>query len=326
MKRLFALFFLLPTLAFAWQPDPNKVITVTVPNPPGSGNEVAFRTLTSIINKTDKGPKFIVVNQPGADGVVALNALKDKPADGYHIMAAVQPSTVLTNDIWEKNVKKFEWNTFAYPIVYGRSPLVLIANSSSRVNTPVDFIRLIATPTEPINVATGGGAHRTAFEYLMYKGNGNRDLVKNIKFQGPMQVLNSVAQYDGKNGTEFGFLPIAIAQPLIQAGRVKPIGITGNQVMPQYPNVPLLNEVSPGNTITASWFIVLPPNASKEVVDWYSRTFAQAMKTKEYQVWTKENAVTFDFKEVTPDGIHRENKSLRATYMPLLQKLDLTKE
>lgn len=326
MKKLLSILLLLPALCFAWQPDANKIITVTVPNPPGSGNELAFRELTSIIAKTDKNTKFVIVNQPGADGVVALNALMEKAPDGYNIMAAVQPSTVLTNDIWEKNVKKFEWDSFSYPITYGRSPLVLIANSKSNVNTPQDFVRLISTTTKPVSVAIGGGAHRTAFEYLMVKGQGNTDQVKTIRFQGPLQVVTSVAQFDGKDGTEFGVLPIAIAQSLIQAGKVKPIGFTGSHPVPRYLNVPSLNTVSPGNNIAASWFIVMPPNTPKEIVTWYSQTFAAAMRTKEYKQWADENAVIVDFSEITLEGVMKENKSLRATYLPLLQKIDTSKE
>jgi tripartite-type tricarboxylate transporter receptor subunit TctC len=326
MKKLFALLLLVPALCFAWQPDANKIITVTVPNPPGSGNELAFRELASIIAKTDKTTKFVIINQPGADGVVALNSLMAKTPDGYNIMAAVQPSTVLTNDIWEKNVKKFNWDTFVYPITYARSPLVLIASSKSAVNTPAEFVKLISSTSKPISVAVGGGAHRTAFEYLMIKGQGNADAVKTIRFQGPLQVVTSVAQYDGTDGTEFGILPMSIAQSLIQAGKVKPIGITGSKTLARYPTVPLLNGVAPGNNIAASWFIVLPPSTPNDVVAWYSKTFAAAIRTSEFKQWADDNAVIIDLSELTPEAVTRENKELRATYMPLLQKIDLSKD
>ena len=95
-------------------------------------------------------------------------------------------------------------------------------------------------------VAVGGGAHRTAFEYLMEKGQGNRDQVKSIKFNGPVPAVQSVASYDGKTGTEFGIMPIAVANPLVQAGKVKIIGFTGDRRVSAYPNVPFLSTVAPG--------------------------------------------------------------------------------
>ena len=71
MKRLFALLFLLPALAFAW--EPTKPVTVVIGNTPGAGNEMAFRKLAEIVQKDN--PKFVYVVQcmPGADSVVANN-------------------------------------------------------------------------------------------------------------------------------------------------------------------------------------------------------------------------------------------------------------
>ena len=326
MKRLLAILLLLPTLAFAWQPNPNKVITVTVGNAPGAGNEIAFRTLAAIIAETNKDPKFVIVNQPGADSVVAMNSLLKQPNDGYYINALSHMSTFVTNDIWEKDVKKWQWNDFTHVITIGKSPLVLVASSKSQVNTPEEFIQRIQTTRQPISVAIGGGAHRTAFEYLMLKGNGNADQVKTIKFQGPLQAVTSVAQFETAGGTEFGIMPIAVARPLIEAGKVKPIGFTGTRHMPQYPWVPLLNTVAPGINVYAAWSIVMPPNVSKDVVAWYTKTFADAIHTKQYQQWCYNNVVFVEELELTPAGIVRHAQSLRDAFLPMLQKIDLSKD
>lgn len=326
IKKILIAFLMLPILAFAWQPDPQKPITVLVPNTPGSGNELAFRTLASIIAKTDAGPKFVIVNQPGADGVVALNNLMTLPADGHSIIATSYGGMYLTNDIWEKNVKKFQWDSFPFTLNIGKSPLVLVASVKSPVNTPEEFIRLISTSTRPINVAVGGGAHRTVFEFLMAQGRGNPDIAKVVKFQGPVPAVTSVAQYDGSVGTEFGIMPIAIAQPLIRAGKVKPIGFSGTQKMPQYPTVPVMRVNNQTINITAAWTITMPPNTPREVVDWYVRTFAAASRTKEYQEWCLENVVYINDAERTPTGVFNDVKKMRETFLPLLEKIDLSKE
>ena len=326
MKRLLALLFFVPIMAMAWQPEAGKVITVLVPNPPGSGNELAFRTLASIVAKTNPGPKFVVETKPGADGVVALNMMKVAPNDGYTVIAVPQGGLFLTNDVWEKNVKKFEWEDFTYTLTYGKSPLVLVAGAKSKINTPQEFVKLISTTTKPITVATGGGAHRTAFESLMHHSKGNTELVKIAKFQGPLQVVTSVGQFDGTSGTEFGILPIAIAQPLIQAGKVKPIGFTGTKKLSLYPNVPLLNAVSPGNNITAAWMIVLPPNTPKEIIDWYTQVFGEAIRSDEYREWCRLNIVFYEESELTPAGLKHHMEELRRVFLPVLQKVDLSKE
>ena len=324
MKRLLAVLLLIPALAFAW--EPTKTVTVIVGNTPGAGNEIAFRKLAEIVQK--KNPKFVYVveNRPGADSVVAQNHFVLQPADGYTINLPSHMSTYVTNDIWEAKLKKFNWNTSVDVLTMGKSPLVLVASPLSQVNTPVDFVRRIATTTRPINVAVGGGAHRTAFEYLMLKAHGNKELIKPIKFNGPLPAVTSVAQYDGRDGTEFGIMPIAVARPLVEAGKVKPIGFTGTRVMPQYPDVPLLNTVAPGINVYAAWSIELPKDTPNDIVAWYEKNFADAIRSEEYKEWRRLNVVFYEESELTPAGLHKQMVSLRETFLPVLEKIDLSKE
>lgn len=323
MKKLLSVLLLLPALAFAW--EPTKPVVVIVGNTPGAGNEIAFRKLAGIVQK--KNPKFVYVveNRPGADSVVAQNHFIQQPADGYTINLPSHMSTYVTNDIWEAKTKKFQYDSFIDVLTMGKSPLVLVASPRSHVNTPVDFLRLIATTTRPINVAVGGGAHRTAYEYLMMKGHGNRDLIKPIKFNGPLPAVISVSTFDGQ-GTEFGIMPIAVARPLIEAGKVKPIGFTGTHRMPQYPNVPLLNEWVPGINVYAAWSIELPKGTPPDVVAWYQKNFADAVRSEEYREWREQNVVFYEESELTPVGLRKHMDELRATFLPVLKTIDLSKE
>jgi len=323
MKKILSILLLIPALAFAWEPA--KPVVVIVGNTPGAGNEIAFRKLAEIVQKNNPKFVYVVENRPGADSAVANNHFMTQPADGYTINLPSQMSSYVTNDIWEAKVKKYQWDSFIDVLTMGKSPLVLVANTRSHVDTPIDFIRLITTTTKPINVAVGGGAHRTAYEYLMLKAHGNADLVKPIKFNGPLPAVTSVAQFDGQ-GTEFGIMPIAVARPLVEAGKVKPIGFTGTHRMPQYPNVPLLNEWVPGINVYAAWSIELPRGTPQDVVDWYQKQFSAAVRSKEYRDWCNLNVVFYEESELTPAGLHRHMEELRAVFLPVLRTIDLNKE
>lgn len=326
MKRLLAILALAiaPVLSHAW--EPTKPVTVIVGNTPGAGNEIAFRKLAEIVQK--KNPKFVYVvqNIPGADSSVANNRFLTEPADGHTINLPSHMSSYVTNDIWEKNVKKYNYDSFVDVLTMGKSPLVLVASPKSDITTPQEFVKYIATTTRPISVAVGGGAHRTAYEFLMERGRGNRDLVKPIKFNGPAPAVQSVAQYDGKVGTEFGIMPIAVARPLVEAGRVRAIGFTGTRRMPQYPDVPLLNVVAPGINVYAAWSIQLPPNTPKDVVEWYVKTFGTAVRSEEYREWRRLNVVFYEEDELNPVGLKKHMDELRTTFLPVLKAIDLSKE
>ena len=324
MKKLLAILALLPALAFAW--EPTKPVQVYIGNTPGAGNEMAFRKLAEIVQKKNPNFVYVVQNIPGADSVIANNKFLEAANDGYTINLPSHMSSYVTNDIWEKNIKKYNYDSFVDVLTMGKSPLVLVASVKSDINTPEQFVRLIRTSTSPINVAIGGGAHRTAFEYLMDQGRGNRDQVKSIKFNGPQPAVSSVAQWDGKVGTEFGIMPIAVAKSLIDAGKVKPIGFTGTRKMAQFPNVPLLASVAPGINVYAAWSIELPPATDKEIVAWYQREFATAIRSAEYKEYTDANVIFYAEDELTPAGLKKHMDELRAAFLPVLSKIDLSND
>ena len=325
MKKLLAVLLLCAGLsAHAW--EPTKPVTVIIGNTPGAGNEMAFRKLAEIVQKRNPNFVYVVQNIPGADSVIANNKVLEAPADGYTINLPSHMSSYVTNDIWEKNIKKYNYDSFVDVLTMGKSPLVLVASPLSAIKTPEQFIKYIATTKTPINIAVGGGAHRTAFEYLMDRGRGNKDLVRPIKFNGPVPAVQSVAQYDGKTGTEFGIMPIAVARPLVEAGKVVPIGFTGNRVMPQFPNVPLLRDVAPGINVYAAWSIQLPPNTPADVTAWYQRSFSEAVRSEEYQEWRRANVVFYEESELTTAGLKRHMDELRASFIPVLSRIDLSKE
>ena len=323
MKKFLAILALLPALAFAW--EPSKPVQVYIGNTPGAGNEMAFRKLADIVQKSNPKFVYVVQNIPGADSVIANNKFLEAPNDGYTINLPSHMSSYVTNDIWEKSIKKYNYDSFVDVLTMGKSPLVLVASPKSGINTPQEFIKYIQSG-RTINIAVGGGAHRTAFEYLMTKGNGNKDSVKPIKFNGPQPAVTSVASYDGKTGTEFGIMPIAVAKALVDAGKVKPIGFTGTQKMAQFPNVPLLRDVAPGINVYAAWSIQLPPGTDKEIVAWYQQQFAAAVRSKEYAEYREANVILYAEDELTPAGLKRHMDELRAAFIPVLSKIDLSKE
>jgi tripartite-type tricarboxylate transporter receptor subunit TctC len=323
IKKLLIAAVLVPMLAWAWEPV--KPVTVIIGNTPGAGNEMAFRKLAEIVQKRNPNFVYVVQNIPGADSVIANNRFLEAANDGYTINLPSHMSSYVTNDIWEKSIKKYNYDSFVDVLTMGKSPLVLVASVKSGIETPQDFVKYIQSGRN-INVAIGGGAHRTAFEYLMDRGRGNRDAVRSIKFNGPVPALQSVGQWDGRTGTEFGIMPIAVAKALIEAGKVKPIGFTGTRKMTQFPNVPLLNTVTPGINVYAAWSIQLPPGTPKDISEWYQQQVGNAVRSTEYKEYTDANVIFYAEDELTPAGLKRHMDDLRAAFIPVLSKIDLNKE
>lgn len=313
---------LFANVAQAWEPPKN--ITVIAGNPPGAGNEIAFRKISSIVQQNNPNINFVFQFMPGADQVNAMNFFITQKNDGSVIALPSHMSTFVTNEIWQKNVKKFQYDSFTVVTSMGNSPLVLFAAKDSNVNTPQDFANLVATTTEPITVAIGGGAHRTTYEYIMHNAKGNKELVKHLNFNGPAQALDSVLKFrKGQDGTEFGIIPISVAQAMVDDRKIKAIGFTGNVSIEKYPTVPSLYSIAPGIDIFAGWSIMLPPGTPQEIQNWYNREFTKAMRSTEYREWCKQNLIFFDENDLDPKGFMQRMEKLRNTFIPFLESLKL---
>ena len=323
MKRIIATLLLAPALAWA-QWTPNKLITTTVGFAPGSGNEISFRKASEIVMKQNPGITFTVETRPGADAAVASNNFMTAPGDGYHTMVPSHMSLFVTNDIWQRDIKRFEYNSFRPAVTLGKSPLVLVASSKSAVNTPQEFVKYI-TSGKAINIAVGGGAHRMAYEYIINHTKVDPKQIQHVAFTGPLPAVTSVASYDGKTGTEFGIMPIAIARPLIEAGKVRPIGLTGGPKLKALPSVPLLSDVIPGLRVYAGWILVLPPQTPNSIVDWYVDKFSKAILSPEYQAWAEQNYIIIDRDELNPRGVMSYAEELRTAFAPIARNIKTEK-
>jgi tripartite-type tricarboxylate transporter receptor subunit TctC len=310
-KKILSILLFVPIVAFAWTPE--KPITVIVGFAPGSGNEVAFRQASNIVQKNNPKVSFIIENKPGADAVISQNHMMIVPADGYTISVPSHMSLFVTNDIWQRDIKKFQYDSFINVVTLGKSPLVVVASQRSIINTPEAFVSMLQHYHRPINVAIGGGAHQMAYEYIMWRVGGDRDNVKMIRYPGPLQAVTAVAANDIM-GTEFGIMPIAVARPLIDAGKVKIIGLTGDSIN----GIPSMSKVVRGIRVNAGWLVSLPPNTPKDIVAWYQLEFSRAIRSQEYQTWTRANYIFTVDSELSPAGTLKYAEELRQLFAPVI--------
>jgi tripartite-type tricarboxylate transporter receptor subunit TctC len=152
----------------------------------------------------------------------------------------------------------------------------------------------------------------------MIKTNASRQRVQAINYKGPVDAVTSVAS----GQLEFGIVPMAVAQPLVENNKIKIIGITGNKKLSRYPNAELLADVIPGINVQAGWMLSLPPNTSKVIVDWYQREFKKAIDSKNYQEWAEKNYILIADNELTSDGLTESGKKFRKSLEPVIKGLE----
>lgn len=316
-KFMIAALLSIATSVFAFTPP--KLITVTVGFAPGSGNEISFRAVAAEIEKNNPDIRFVIVNKPGADEIIALDAFgKLDPSKGDNLYIISQ-NNLATQEEWYPGRLKYSIADMPAVTNIAKSPLAIVAHVSSKTNTPKELIERLKTTKEPITFALGSNGQRLVFEYLMDKTGGNSELVKSVVYRGPANALQDVAG----NQVEFAVLPTAIAAPMVKNGLIKFIGITSERKLPQLSNVPLMKDYVKGLNFYASWGISLPPGASAEQVAYYNQLFVPVIKSPEVQKFFENNMMLTFPNEHTPEAVHKNILQVREQWAPFARKFKL---
>ena len=311
-------FLALALLSFsvhAW--EPTKPVTAVIGFAPGSGNELSFRGFSSLIEKANPKINFIVENKPGGDGTIGINHFVKLPNDGHHIYIASHQGIWVTADYANPEIKKYTLDDFEYGLTLAKSPLAIIANEKSPTNTPKEFMDRMKNTTTPISIAAGSGAHKLAYEYMMYYIKGNKSLIKTIPYKGPAQAGQDVAG----GHLEFGIIPVAVANVLVKSGKVKIIALTSEYKLEGLKDVPLMKDYVPGMNVYAAWGIIFPKGTNQDIIDWYVTVFRNAINSSEGRQFIKDNLMFAEIKEQTPVGFKASMMALRKQWIPIIDEV-----
>jgi tripartite-type tricarboxylate transporter receptor subunit TctC len=314
-KILMAVLVFLSATAHAW--EPTKPVTAVIGFAPGSGNELSFRGFSSLIEKANPKINFIVENRPGGDGTVGMNHFVRLPNDGHYIYIASHQGIWVTAEFANPETKKYSIDDFEYGLTLAKSPLAIIAHHESPTNTPKEFMDRMKHTQQPISIAAGSGAHKLAYEYMMYNIKGNRSLIQTISYKGPAQAGQDVAG----GHLEFGIIPVAVANTLVKYGKVKIIALTSEYRLEGLKDIPLMKDFVPGMNVYAAWGIVFPKGTSKEVIDWYVTNFRSAINSTEGRQFIKDNLMFAEPKEQTPKGFESSMMELRKQWIPIIKEV-----
>jgi tripartite-type tricarboxylate transporter receptor subunit TctC len=309
MKK-FLLLLLFPVLAHAWQPDSSKPIEAIMAWTPGSVNEISFRVLAKQVEQ-NTGAKFVIVNRPGAGGVIGTEELSKKPADGYFVTNVSVPGIAAMDKVSVRGEgRTYTTDSFVYPTHVASSPFVVVAKAGDPVKNPKQLVQ--ALKTEKVTIAASGGAR------LVYES-----IASNVKFgdvvrvdhKGPVDALNDVVG----GHVRFAIVPALVANPLYRDGRVQVVALSGNTPLVQIPDAATMDTAIPKFNVSGMWALMLPANAPKEVVEWYNREFTKAMKSEEVKAVFYDNLLTENKALQNPEAMKLWVKTREKQWQPLVE-------
>src|SRR5262245_3877553 len=260
LTALAAVLALGPAAARA-QDYPNRTVTIVAPAAPGGLYSLFARLIAARLEQRF-GKPFVVENRPGASSVVGAVSLTRGSPDGYTLMVATS-STMATNVTLFKNLP-YDPAVDLVPIaLIAYVPEVLVVNAALPVESVADIARLAKATPGGLHFGSAGPGTAQHLGGEMLKAALGVELT-HVPYKGMQPAISDVAG----GHIPMTFSPIPIALPLIQAGKLRPIGLSMAQRVEALPGVLPLAEVGVKDFDAASWvMLVAPAKTPPEVVD-----------------------------------------------------------
>jgi tripartite-type tricarboxylate transporter receptor subunit TctC len=230
----------------------DKTVKFILPNATGSGVDAITRAAQPALAKA-LGYAIVVDNQPGAGGIVGLQALAKSAPDGF-TLSVVSNNVVILPSVY-KTVPFDMPGDFTPIAVIGATPIVLVVNPAKvSATNHKDFAALLKSKPDQFNYGSGGNGtilHLTGEQYVDEVGAKARHIP--YKGVGPMVTDLIGGQID------FGTLALPSVQQHIKSGALRAIGMGGAQRTPAAPEIPTFVEQGLPGYVVEAWFGVLGP-------------------------------------------------------------------
>jgi len=234
------------------QDYPTRPVTFITPAAAGNSPDVVTRIVADRLAQMWK-QQIVVLNRPGAGGLIAAQAAAGVEKDGYSLYVS-QASTFTVLPIDQEGKMPVNLQTAFVPIgMVGEQPIALSVNKDVPAGTVAELIALAnKTPGGMLFGATnrGGQSHLTG-ELFRERAKAN---ISFVHAAGAAVSLNDVIA----GRIPIMFEGLAGLAPGIQGGGVKLLGVAARQRLPNLPNLPAINETVPG-VVSSGWLVLMAP-------------------------------------------------------------------
>jgi tripartite-type tricarboxylate transporter receptor subunit TctC len=234
------------------QDYPNKAVQFVTPAAAGNSPDVVTRIVADRLTQLWK-QQVVVINRPGAGGLIAAQAAAQMPTDGYSIYMT-QASTWTVLPIQQEGKMPVDLHKAFAPVgMVGEQPIAVGVNKDVKANNVAELVKLVnGTKDGMLFAATnrGGQAHLTG-ELMRDKGKLNMSFVHSA---GASVSINDVIA----GRIPIMFEGLAGMAPGTQNGGIRLLGVASEKRLPNVPNLPAINETIPG-VVSSGWIVMMVP-------------------------------------------------------------------
>ena len=265
--------------AFAAYPE--KPVEFIVHNSPGAGNDLFTRAIVDILSreKIVTAP-MVVMNKVGGSGAVAVSYVMQRKGDPYTLFtAATAPLTTMI----KRRISLDEFTPLCRLVL---DPKVLAVSGSSPYKNISDLITAAKATRKGVKMAFGSvGGSDHMIGSMIQKATGAE--FNMISFKSGNEAVTAVlgGHADFTTGN-----PVEIAG-LVDAGKLRMLGMLSEQRSPFFPNLPTLREKGVDVVFAELRGMFLTKDVSPEIFKYWETAFDKLRKTDKWKELVKNDNV-----------------------------------
>lgn len=278
MKNISAAVFLtLACLGVAVQaqtPYPEHPVKLIVPWPAGGGTDAVSRHVAAAVGAQLK-QSFVVDNRPGVNGMLGTEALARAQPNGYTLGIATVETHAINPHVYKK-VGYHAGKDFTPVAWVGQFPYAMAVRPGLEVRDVAGLVALAKAQPGKLSYASWGVGSSSQIAFEMFKQAAKIDLL-HVPFQGAAPAITALAS----NQVDVLMIPLSVAMPQQQGGRLKLLGLASARRLPAAPDLATLAEQ--GFAIEGgTWLSVMGPRGlAPSVVAQLNKAVNAALETPE---------------------------------------------
>ena len=284
LKILLALLLCIFAVGAAKAQDkyPNRPIKIIVPYAPGGATDIVARIIGDQFQKIT-GQPFVVLNKPGAFGMVAISELEKSAPDGYTLMLGNVSTNAITPLLYADKMTT-DYGRSVVPVTrLVDIPAFLLVTTADNFapKTVAELIDYAKKNPGKIRYGTVGVGSYPHFDMAYFaKRAGDLDLVNLPNKNGAAGVIQDLLRGDAQTA----FLNVASTAGMVKAEKLRPLAVVNRTRLAEYPQIPTMQEAGfPGVGTTAWQGLFAPAETPQPVMEVLFTAVNNAMQSAEAQ-------------------------------------------
>lgn len=212
---------------------PSRSVRIVLPVGTGGGGDTLGRLIADQLSTQIKQP-VLIDNKPGADGLIAMQALLTAPADGY-TMLLIGPQPMVFNPLLRCNLP-YKPSDLVPLIGVSRAWTVLVTGAGSKFSRFDDVAAAMKKERDAVSLGTSGLSYQVGATLL---GTRLGSRFRHVGYKTFSQILNDLLV----GALDVALTDVTSVAPMVASGKLRALATASKERVDRLPGTPTVREL-----------------------------------------------------------------------------------